>query len=100
MSGGGGRKYTEVSPTWSGASKDSAPSMMQTGGGFWGSEAMELSEAYLGDGVYAVFDGYCIWLDCRAQNCFSLNPSNIPAIALEPSVLQSLIEFAKQCSEK
>jgi hypothetical protein len=45
-------------------------------------------ERYLGDGVYASFDGYQIWLDTRGQH-----PKN--SIALEPSVLQALEEYVK-----
>lgn len=37
-------------------------------------------EEYLGDGVYASYDGYHIWLDTRAQE-----PVN--RIALEPQVV-------------
>lgn len=44
-------------------------------------------ETYLGDGVYAVFDGYNIVLDLRMQG-----PDKI---ALEPDVLDALFEFAK-----
>ena len=43
-------------------------------------------EEYLGDGVYASFDGYQIWLDTRAQH-----PVN--RIALEPSVYRRLQEY-------
>lgn len=45
-------------------------------------------EDYLGDGVYASFDGYHIWLDTRAQ-------IPINRIALEPSVLAALNRYAK-----
>jgi hypothetical protein len=44
-------------------------------------------ETYLGDGVYASFDGFGIWLDLRAQG-----PERI---CLEPNVLVALVEFAK-----
>lgn len=40
-------------------------------------------EEYLGDGVYASFDGYHIWLKTQTGD----------AIALEPSVLQSLMYY-------
>lgn len=40
-------------------------------------------ERYLGDGVYASFDGYHIILDLRAQD-------DTTRIALEPQVLESL----------
>jgi len=43
-------------------------------------------EVYLGDGVYARFDGYMIILDLRAQG-----PDTI---ALEPPVLDALLKFA------
>ena len=47
-----------------------------------------MEERYLGDGVYASYDGYQIWLDTRAQE-----PVN--RIALEPSVLSHLHQFEK-----
>jgi hypothetical protein len=43
-------------------------------------------ESYLGDGVYASWDGYHIWLDTRAQR-----PVN--RIALDPSVLVALNHY-------
>ena len=46
------------------------------------------NETYLGDGVYASFDGYQIWLDTRAQD-----PVN--RIALEPNVYYALISFVE-----
>lgn len=46
-------------------------------------------EDYLGDGVYASFDGYTITLDLRAQE-----PTlPITRIALEPPVLDALLRF-------
>jgi len=47
-------------------------------------EEME-SEIYLGDAVYASFDGYQIWL--RTAD------GNNNRIALEPSVYQALVEY-------
>ena len=44
---------------------------------------------YLGDGVYAIFDGYGIWLHTNDHK----NPTD--RVYLEPKVLQSLIEFEK-----
>lgn len=44
---------------------------------------------HIGDGVYASFDGYQIWLDLRAQD-------DTTAIALEPSVMQHLVRYAKE----
>jgi hypothetical protein len=41
--------------------------------------------AYLGDGVYASFDGYQIWL--------GLSP-NQQLIALEPEVMAALVRYA------
>lgn len=47
---------------------------------------------YLGDGVYASYDGYHIWLDTRAQ--FPVN-----RIALEPAVFEALLRYAKRVKE-
>jgi hypothetical protein len=46
-------------------------------------------EAYLGDGVYASFDGWSIWLDLRAQD-------DTTRICLEPEVMKALLEFARE----
>jgi len=51
--------------------------------------------SYIGDGVYAIFDGYGIWLrtgDHREQLC-----SN--QIYLEPSVYKELIDFKRHIEE-
>ena len=48
---------------------------------------------YLGDGVYASFDGYQVWLhvnDHRAEPC----------VALEPSVLAALNRFADRMNKE
>ena len=45
-----------------------------------------MPEEYLGDGVYASFDGYHIWLDLRGQD-------STTKIALEPPVFEALIKF-------
>lgn len=48
---------------------------------------------YLGDGVYASFDGYQIWLhvnDHRAEPC----------VALETSVLAALNRFADRINKE
>lgn len=45
---------------------------------------------YLGDGVYAWFDGFGIWLRANDLN----DPSD--QIYLEPSVLRSLVNFSKR----
>jgi len=47
---------------------------------------MEIDDRYLGDGVYAAFDGYHIVLDLRAQD-------STTRIALDPKVTKSLEEF-------
>lgn len=48
-------------------------------------------ETYLGEGVYAVFDGYSITLDLRAQP-----PTANNAIVLEPDVMNRLVAFRKE----
>jgi hypothetical protein len=52
-----------------------------------------MREEYLGDGVYATFDGYHVWLDCRGQDGFSIGPGGHRAIALEPPVIARLNKF-------
>jgi len=47
--------------------------------------------SYLGDGVYAIHDGYGIWLHSNDHE----NPTD--KIYLEPSVFNSLINFNKDC---
>ena len=44
---------------------------------------------YLGDGVYASFDGYHIVLDLRGQDTTT-------RIALEPSVMRALAAYEKR----
>lgn len=44
------------------------------------------SERYLGDGVYASFDGYQIWL--------AVNHHENKVVALEPSVFTALVGYA------
>ena len=48
-------------------------------------------DMYLGDGVYATFDGYHIVLDLRGQD-------NTTRIALEPDVMESLDEYRQKLS--
>ena len=48
---------------------------------------------YLGDGVYAEFDGYQIVLKANDH----LHPTDI--IALEPSVMSSLLRFNDEIKE-
>jgi hypothetical protein len=45
-----------------------------------------MEDRYLGDGVYASFDGYHVVLDLRGQD-------NTTKIALEPSVVVALQEY-------
>jgi hypothetical protein len=45
-------------------------------------------DAYLGDGVYASFDGYQIWL--------AVNHHTNKQVALEPAVLMSLLAYAER----
>ncbi len=47
-----------------------------------------MKETYLGDGVYATFNGFAIVLDLRAQD-------STTRITLEPSILAALNEFDK-----
>ncbi len=51
---------------------------------------MPESTTYLGDGVYASYDGYHIWL--------AANRSTNKVVALEPQVLQQLIKYALSLS--
>jgi hypothetical protein len=44
------------------------------------------NSVYIGDGVYASFDGYQIWL--------AANHHENKVVALEPEVMNSLIRFA------
>ncbi len=46
----------------------------------------DLEDRYLGDGVFAHFDGYHIVLDLRRQD-------NTTRIALEPAVFRALVDF-------
>ena len=45
--------------------------------------------SYLGDGVYAINDGFGIWLHANDHK----NPTD--RVYLEPSVMQALIRFEK-----
>lgn len=49
---------------------------------------MDTKNEYLGDGVYASFDGYQIWL--------AANHHENRVIALEPAVLMLLINYAQR----
>jgi hypothetical protein len=47
------------------------------------------TNTYLGDGVYASFDGYQIWLRTPRENCWH-------EIALEPPVLEALDAYRRK----
>jgi len=53
----------------------------------WMSDAVGRKVYYLGDAVYASFDGYQIWL--HTTNGLSITNK----IALEPNVWQNLVDF-------
>lgn len=50
-------------------------------------------DEYLGDGVYASFDGYHIILDLRGQD-------NTTRIALEPPVMAALVKYRDDAMKK
>ena len=50
-------------------------------------------DTYLGDGVYASYDGYYIWLDLRGQD-------NTTKIALEPPVFLNLLAFKAKVTKR
>ena len=50
-------------------------------------------KSYLGDGVYAWYDGFNIWLHVNDYN----NPSDV--VCLEPSVMLELIGFNTKCEQ-
>jgi len=47
---------------------------------------------YLGDGVYASFDGYQVWL--------AVNHHENNVVALEPAVLTHLVQYFESLKEK
>jgi hypothetical protein len=51
-----------------------------------------MEDRYLGDGVYASFDGYQIWLDTRGQY-------PVHKIALEPAVFAGLLDYYNNLEE-
>jgi hypothetical protein len=52
---------------------------------------MEPLKEYLGDGVYALFDGFGIWLHANDHE----NPTD--RVYLEPEVLEALNRFNQRC---
>ncbi len=57
---------------------------------------MSDTKTYLGDSVYATFDGYYVTL--TTENGLPTDPSN--EIALEPTVFEALAAYAKRCWEQ
>jgi len=53
-------------------------------------EGKKKPASYLGDGVYAIFDGYGIWLHANSHE----HPTD--KVYLEPQVLQDLLAFDKE----
>lgn len=47
-----------------------------------------MEKTYLGNGVYASFDGYQIWL--------AVNHHTNTVVALEPNMFNALVEFEKR----
>ncbi len=52
-----------------------------------------MEETYLGDGLYASFDGYHVWLRAPREN-------GDHVIALEPEVLKNFEKFIANLKEK
>lgn len=53
---------------------------------------MDDESTYLGDGVYASFDGYQIWL--------AVNHHENNVVALDPGVFAQLCKYAEMLKEK
>lgn len=53
-------------------------------------------KAYLGDSVYAEFDGYSVTL--TTENGLPFDPSN--RIVMEPEVVKAFFEYVQACSKK
>lgn len=51
-----------------------------------------IEDEYLGDGVYASFDGYYIILDLRGQD-------NTTRIAIEPYVFNRLVQYKEKIQQ-
>ena len=49
-------------------------------------------EEYLGDGVYASFDGYQVWL--------AVNHHNNKVVALDPHVFDQLVDYVEEIKRK
>jgi len=57
---------------------------------------MSLNKMYLGDSVYAEYDGFAIIL--TTENGYDDDPRN--RIVLEPEVYTALLEFVKRLKKK
>ncbi|TET82597.1 hypothetical protein E3J38_01905 [candidate division TA06 bacterium] len=53
-------------------------------------EGKKMPANYLGDGVYAIFDGYGVWLHTNHHE----HPTD--RVYLEPQVLEGLVAFNKE----
>ena len=51
----------------------------------------EAPKRYIGDGVYAIYDGFGMWLHANDH----ANPTD--RVYLEPEVMRGLVDFFKQC---
>lgn len=59
---------------------------------------------YLGDGVYATFDGFQVWLDCRGSshggNVFSRSEAGHLGIALNNETMTKLAAYQKEAQDQ
>ena len=56
-----------------------------------------IEDRYLGDGVYASYDGYHVWLDLRDQK---LPGKELVRIALDDKAFSALLTFVADLSER
>lgn len=54
----------------------------------------DLNWRYIGDGVYAKYDGFGVWLHANSHD----QPTD--RVYLEPVVMAALVEFFKQSAEE
>lgn len=57
-------------------------------------------DCYLGDGVYATFDGCNVWLDCRASGGVPTGPEGWPAIALNDETMAKLKAYDDEARDQ
>lgn len=57
-------------------------------------QGRKVPASYLGDGLYAIFDGYGIWLHANDHE----NPTD--RVFLEPEVFQALVDFEQLSKTK